>query len=239
MMYNNKLAVALKSAGKVLREFKDEVYVPFGNEYSVYIKNMNSVRALVKVSVDGVDVGDGTKFVVDANDSIDIERFIKNGNFDEGNRLKFMERTGAIEDHRGIDIEDGLVRVEFNFEKPPVNYFVTPYVPPKRDRRWDDDKPWYTYYGTSNIGIGNAPPTSIDVSQATFTASASSGLPSNSITTTNVSHVVTDTQENDVENDVGITVPGSISDQQFRVASWFATETDTRYCVEDSGTNKR
>ena len=59
MMYNNKLAVAIKSAGKVLREFnKDEVYVPFGNEYSIFVKNMNSVRALVKVSIDGVDVGD-------------------------------------------------------------------------------------------------------------------------------------------------------------------------------------
>ena len=73
MMYKNKLAVALKSAGKVLREFKDEVYVPFGSEYSIFIKNLNSVRALVTVSVDGEDVGEGTKFVIDANDSIDLE----------------------------------------------------------------------------------------------------------------------------------------------------------------------
>jgi hypothetical protein len=35
MMYSNKLAVAIKANGKVLREFKDEVYIPFGQEYSL------------------------------------------------------------------------------------------------------------------------------------------------------------------------------------------------------------
>jgi len=56
-MYSNKLAVAIKSAGKVLREFnKDEVYLPFGKEYSIFIKNMNSHRALVKVTVDGLSL---------------------------------------------------------------------------------------------------------------------------------------------------------------------------------------
>ena len=30
MMYGNKLAAAIKVNGKVLREFKDTVYIPFG-----------------------------------------------------------------------------------------------------------------------------------------------------------------------------------------------------------------
>jgi len=77
-MYSNKLAVAIKSAGKVLREFnKDEVYLPFGKEYSIFIKNMNSVRALVKVTVDGTDIGDGTRFVVDGNSTFDINVSLK------------------------------------------------------------------------------------------------------------------------------------------------------------------
>ena len=47
MMYNEKLAVAIKSAGKVLREQKDMVYIPFGSEYSIFItlqKNNYEVR---------------------------------------------------------------------------------------------------------------------------------------------------------------------------------------------------
>jgi len=241
-MYNNKLAVALKSAGKVLREFKDEVYVPFGSEYSIYIKNMNSVRALVTVTVDGVDIGDGTKFVVDANDSIDIERFIKDGNFKKGNSLKFIERSGAVEDHRGIDIEDGLVRVEYQFEKPTPVYYP-PYIPP-RHRRWND--PWggdNVFYTSNSAGsplrsntIGGTSDAKGLIGQSTFTASASVGEVQNSV---NVNHVQLDALIADVaaeisaetENDVGVTVEGSLNEQQFSVASWFPVEAETHVIV--------
>ena len=160
MMYESKLAVALKSAGKVLREFKDTVYVPFGSEYSIFVKNMNSVRALVSVSIDGEDVGDGTQFIVDANDSVDIERFIKDGNFNKGNRLKFIERNEAVEDHRGIGVEDGLVRVEFQFERIIPTY--VPYVEPWRP---NDTTIWYSNDNTTAGG---------PLRNATFTSSASS-----------------------------------------------------------------
>ena len=39
MMYLQKLAVAVKVNGKVLREVGDTVYIPFGSEYSILIKN--------------------------------------------------------------------------------------------------------------------------------------------------------------------------------------------------------
>lgn len=212
MMYKNKLAIALKSAGKVLREFKDEVYVPFGSEYSIFIKNLNSVRALVTVSVDGEDVGEGTKFVINANDSIDLERFIKNGNYEAGNRFKFIERTDAIEDHRGIGIEDGLVRVEFQFEKPPQTsswtYIGGPYY----------NDYWYRNNGGFAIG-GSAG----DVGRGQVTFTASSQSVSNSVNvSSNVSQPV---------NDAGITVPGSISDQKFVDAGWFPVETETHVVV--------
>lgn len=239
-MYNNKLAVALKSAGKVLREFnKDEVYVPFGNEYSIFIKNMNSVRALVKVSVDGVDVGDGTKFVVDPNGDIDIERFIKNGNFDEGNRLKFIERTGTIEDHRGVGIEDGLVRVEFNFERPAQTVYW-PYIPP-RDRRWNDNVFYNSGPLRSNtLDLIGGSGTGRGIVQQTFTTSANVGgeVSCNAAGSlgdaVNVNYAATELLNEspaDEVDEVGITVPGSISDQQFKVASWFPTETETHVIV--------
>lgn len=213
-MYNNKLAVALKSRGKVLREFGETVYIPFGSEYSVYIKNMNTVRALVTVEIDGEDVGDGQQFVVGPNSSIDIERFLRNGNLDEGNRFKFIERTGKIEDHRGVGVEDGLVRVEFAFEKKrePVKY---PYNP--------CGTTWTVYDSLNN-----------DVTRgATFSCSTQT-ISSNSAEPVNVNHVghaVMDWMEVEPENDAGITVEGSISDQKFRNVAWFPTEATTHAIV--------
>ena len=54
-MYQSKLVASLKANGKVLREFKDKVYVPFASEYSILLKNLNTVRAEVHVYIDGED----------------------------------------------------------------------------------------------------------------------------------------------------------------------------------------
>ena len=125
MMYQSKMVVAIKSAGKILRESGDTCYLPFGCEYSLLIKNLNIVRAKVKISIDGEDVTDGVSLVVNANSSIDLERFICNGNTEQGNRFKFIERTAAVEEHRGVQAEDGLVRVEFEFERQPEYHYLS------------------------------------------------------------------------------------------------------------------
>lgn len=131
MMYDSKMAVAVKAKGRVLRENKDQVYLPFGEEYTLTFKNLNSVRALVKVWIDGVDATDGTSgLIVPPNESVDLERFIKEGNLGAGNRFKFIERTGAISQHRGNKIDDGLIRVEFEFERQKPAYIPSPvYMP--------------------------------------------------------------------------------------------------------------
>ncbi len=116
MMYESKLAAAIKVNGKVLREFKDTVYVPFGSEYSILLKNLNTTRCVVNVSIDGDDMVPGG-LVLNPGQECDLERSIKNGNLKEGNRFKFIERTGSVEKHRGVKLEDGLVRIEFQFEK--------------------------------------------------------------------------------------------------------------------------
>ena len=118
-MYGNKLAAAIKVDGKVLREFKDTVHIPFGSEYQITIKNLHTQRAVVNVYLDGENAVPGG-LVIDPGRSIDLERWIKNGNLSEGNKFKFIERTGSVEAHRGIGIEDGLVRIEYQFELPPV-----------------------------------------------------------------------------------------------------------------------
>lgn len=143
-MYSNNLAVAIKSSGKVLREFDDQVFLPYGSEYSIFIKNKNTVRASAKIEIDGIDVTQGVSLIVNPNDEIELERFIKNGNLVNGNRFKFIERTAQIENHRGIKVEDGLVRIEFQFEKPRPILTVSPNV-------WTDPT-WYSKGLTGNIG---------------------------------------------------------------------------------------
>jgi len=118
MMYNQKLVASIKTKGKILREFKDTVYIPFGSEYSILLKNLNTVRAVVNVFIDGENAVPGG-LVIDPGRSVDLERWIKNGNLTEGNRFKFIERTAKIEEGpRGIKEEDGLIRVEYQFELP-------------------------------------------------------------------------------------------------------------------------
>ena len=229
MMYNNKLAVALKSNGKVLREFGETVYVPFGSEYSVLIKNLNSVRALVTVSVDGEDAGDGTQFVINANDDLELERFITNSNFNKGNRFKFIERSDSVEQHRGIGVEDGLVRVEFQFEKPApvfvpptiwyhhrddVKYFADPY---RAREYWNNDSgnPPMDQLRGIECNAGDA-----QVNYSSSVASSSCG---------NMEPFDLTTQS--VDNEAGITVPGSESDQKFTSVSSFPVESASHVIV--------
>ena len=119
-MYNQKLVASIKANRKILREFKDTVYIPFASEYSILLKNLNTQRAVVHVFIDGEDQTP-SGLVLNAGQEIDFERSLKTGSLTEGNKFKFIERTSAVEQHRGIKLEDGIVRVEYQFELPPVN----------------------------------------------------------------------------------------------------------------------
>jgi hypothetical protein len=107
MTHKRNFVIAIKVGGKVLRENADEVQLPFGSEYSVLLKNTNSVRAMAQISIDGVIAGPW--YILGPNSSVEIERFNNSGNNERGNKFKFIERTEAVEEHRGIKIEDGLV----------------------------------------------------------------------------------------------------------------------------------
>jgi hypothetical protein len=228
MMYSNKLAAAIKAAGKVLREFdKDKVYLPFGSEYSIYLKNMHSTRAVAHVSIDGKDVGGGRGFVVPAHGSIDIERFVTNGNLNEGNRFKFIERTGKVEQHRGIGVEDGLIEITFQYEYEPVrvrhfvdpNWYGGPYnggcIEPLIGSllRGMSSGDQYRSGGTTTCST-----TSASFVKASYNAN-------NANDTLDVFNVA-DLTSLDIfpQNEAGITAPGSVSDQQFHEAGYIPLE---------------
>lgn len=142
MVYSHQFAAAIKVNGVVLREASGEVAVPFGSEYAIYLKNMASVRAMVKVEIDGTDVTEGSWLVLNPNSNMDLERFIRNGNWNQGNRFKFIKRTGKVEEHRGIKAEDGLIRIEYKFEKMPDPEVHTHHY----DHYHHTYDPYYPYY---------------------------------------------------------------------------------------------
>lgn len=177
-MFNNKLVASLKANGKILREFKDTVYIPFGSEYSFLIKNLNISRAVVNIFIDGDDVVEGG-LVLNAGQSVDLERYVRANNLTSGNKFKFIERTSKIEDHRGVKLEDGLIRIEFQFEAPLYQYTAL------RGGSLPFRNETYSLLGSA---------VAQNCSQSQISASASAAVP---------------------VNDIGITVPGSKSDQAF------------------------
>jgi hypothetical protein len=127
MMFKNNFAAAILVGNKVLREFDDIVYLPFGSEYSIRLKNLSNSRCKVNVEIDG-DIATGSGIVIDGFSHIDLERFVRS-DLDKGNRFKFIERTSKIEEHRGVKVEDGIVSVRYEFEVPTpiaqINTFQT------------------------------------------------------------------------------------------------------------------
>jgi hypothetical protein len=264
MMYNNKLAIAVKSNGKVLREFGDTVYVPFGTEYTLLIKNLNSVRAQVRVSIDGINATEGVSLIVQPNSEMELERFIKGGNMDKGNRFKFIERTAGVEAHRGIGVTDGLIRIEYEFEKPYVAPSITyyPLIAPRHEW-WEKEERWVKKSEPRlSDYLWNSASLSGDNVNATFTTTASDPAPSkgvlrgmvnkasasgslNAVASASGSlgassvymaqNAMSPTMDSfspkEVENDAGITVAGSVSEQKFKVAGWFPVEATTHVMV--------
>ncbi len=212
-MYNQKLVASIKVKGKILREFKDTVYIPFASEYSILLKNLNTVRAVVNVFVDGENAVPGG-LVIDPGQSVDLERWIKNGNLSEGNRFKFIERTSAIENGpRGIKDEDGLIRVEYQFEIPRPIINVSniagsfPHYPP----------------GVRSFNV-NGTLRSVDYSAGENTRAMASTAISDTLKSMNISATSADVHDGMATmdwcaNETGITVPGSKSEQKFQTTT--------------------
>lgn len=234
MMYQNRFVVTVKHNGKVLREVKqqnseltDTVMIPFGAEYSLLFKNLNSVRALVRVHIDGQDATKNTSLIVGPNESVELERFLDAANLQRGHKFKFIERTQKIEDGpRGIKPDDGLIRVEFEFEQPPpkVDYDIKrTYID---EVRWKNSQyPYNTYpyttFSATSADVKYAANASSTDASGTL-RSAGRRITSNS---TEFLNIASNASSNSVSaNDVGITVPGSESNQKFEVGSYFKTD---------------
>ncbi len=196
-MHNQKMVVAIKTKGKILREIGDEVKLPFGNEFSILLKNLNNVRAVANITIDGTEVTNPGGLVIDANSEVDLERFLTNNNLTGGNKFKFIERNDTVEATRGIKLEDGLVRVEFRYAKPVTASIFQPNF-------WHDYHKERTVYGSPGP-VG---------SPKWGNSTVRNHIGANSV----------GVAQSFLSNDAGITVPGSVSTQQVVSVSGFETE---------------
>ena len=225
-MYHQKFAAAIKVNGKVLREFKDQVYVPFASEYSILLKNLNTKRAIVNVYIDGENQTPGG-LVIDAGRECTLERSIKNNNLNEGNKFKFIERTSAVEQHRGIGVEDGIVRIEFEFEREQPQWFSSnanqihatgPWNTPGYNDVWLRGTTWSGPTQTPTYGVaqGGLATNSVLRGRGTSASLNSINIGAQGAPIVDVTNAVA---QNVSYNDAGITVAGSKSDQKFRTVS--------------------
>lgn len=246
MMYKNNLAAVIKVNGRVLREQGDKVSIPFGSEYSILLKNMNSVRVQFQLQIDGQDKTGNTWIVIAPNSSVELERSLENGNWNEGNKFKFIERTKQIEQHRGIGAEDGLVRIEYKKEvvntyTPFINTTPTSnpnYWPPtwptvptapydRRRRKGDWTKGRQATRGLSPSGSGRASGQTMH-SQYTNSVSTQDSAFTDSVFVAGGACAAAPEEQ---PGEAGITVAGSHSNQQFVSTSWFPTELQSSVMV--------
>ena len=247
-MYQSKLVASLKANGKILREFKDTVYIPFGSEYSFLIKNLHTQRAVVNIFIDGEEVVEGG-LVVDAGREVDLERYVKNGNLKTGNKFKFIERTSKIEEHRGVKLEDGLVRIEFQYEAvKPVSMWNNQPVYTARDFfkssefQGVTDK-YSTTGGTGWLQASGATYSTnvggvmrgVDFSNGETVKAQASAAVNNYMVQNNISTSSANVHDGmatmDSYNDVGITVPGSKSKQSFETVTMGIMEAEKHSIV--------
>jgi len=210
MTYKDYFVVEVKSNGKILRVRDDAVYLPFGSEYSILLKNLNSRKASVNVSVDGQDALDNHSLILDPNGETILEGFLK-GNIAK-NRFRFIQKTKEIQEHRGDKADDGMIRIEFAFEKPQPEPWIKNtikevhhyYNTPVKIEHYGSSVEWTYCNNDTPVAMGAAGPT-VENSVADLSRSVKSNVTCDSLGLADVPLV-----------DEGITVKGSECNQQFR-----------------------
>ena len=201
MTYRENFVACIKVNGKILREYQDVVYLPFGSEYSILLKNLNSKRAIVDIKIDGKHVG-GT-IVVDANSDVELERFIDH-DFEKGYKFRFIEKTKEIEEHRGNKAEDGIIQITYRFEIPPTIHLDS--IPIITTREFEPQK-W-------EITCDSVSTNSDDANRCSFMdMSVRSSKGSRELYSSEIRSSTTPINQD------GITVKGNDSDQKFQMVN--------------------
>ncbi len=238
MTYKDNFVVEVKADGQILRVKDGAVYLPFGCEYSILLKNMNSRKASIRVSIDSEDVLDGNSLILDPLVTHELNGFLRGTT--AKNRFRFIQKTKEIQEHRGDKVGDGLVRVEFAFEKPRPQTIVKKIIKEVEEHHhhhhdyhhhhhdywprrytWYDGSGWTYSNGTSNgtlnvnggdtlLGSSGGPAQAFHVS-----SDLSRGVESGNVTMDSLGVQASFTSQNAPIADEGITVKGNEMHEQY------------------------
>lgn len=249
MTYQDQFVAEVKCNGRILRIRDDSVYLPFGSEYSLLLKNLNSRRASVKIHIDGEDVLGGSSLVLGPNESTELEGFLS-GNVAR-NRFRFIQKTKEIQDYRGDKIDDGFIRIEFAFEKEKPEIIKRSIITEEHEHHHHHhhhhhDFRYYqpfTYYGwndvtyTSNSGGGGGTQSSAEPISAEKLSSESVKM-SNSLLHSSTRDLGVEVFDSTPLEDEGITVKGSECNQMFRYTTVGELEQAKTIIIRLKGTTK-
>ena len=243
MVYQEKFVVVVKVRGKILREHDGIVTIPFGEEYSILLKNLHSVKAAVTISIDGQDVLNGNQIIINPNDSTELEGYMRGVSV--SNKFKFIHKTKEIQDYRGDKIDDGMIRVEYTFEKiiekrevivEEKRYLNCNYNNCNkccdywncliRRRPWCNTNPWLDLYGTTAAIGSNIKYTSHNLSNNISNTSQNLSMINQNVSVFNCS--IPDSLP---LQDEGITVKGSESNQIFNYGNIGILENNSHVIV--------
>ena len=233
-MYKNNFVMAIKVNNKVLREFDNVTYIPFGSEYSILLKNKSpDKRVRVYVHIDGQDALDGSGLIIDAKSEVDLKRFIKNGNLSSGNAFKFIEKTEKIEKFRGNKAEDGLITITYEFERKQYYQYIPPKIYYPHHNKYDPftygnvPDGWTTNVTYSSNVDQNSHPVKGTATTSMDYMSNERGICGSTIKSKSFSSSNVLRSANAIpQNTSGITAPGSITEQKFHVAYDFVGDGD-------------
>ena len=208
-MYKDKFVLSVLHDGHPVREFESgrdkKIALPFDSEYKIRLKNKNNRGCTAKVFIDDKQVSKLGDFIINANGTIDLERFI-DSSLERGKKFKFVPL-----DHPDVDdptsSDNGIIKVEFRLarKKNGIKIKTDPIV--WKPWNWDDYEPW-KFDGVLGGGTSD------------FIYSNSTGGLNGSVSFCCSDNFVSDdaglaksTLRNNVED--GATVEGSRSDQSF------------------------
>jgi len=221
MVYEQQFVAVVEQGGRVLREHDGAVRLPFGSDYGLRLKNLNSRRAVVAVSVDGENVLGGNRIVVEPNGETRLDGFM-----DPSGRVRrkfrFVQKTQEVVEHRGDRLDDGLVRVEFWYERPEPETRIVQTIYREKAYPWYDPWPYRTYpyrpWPYDGITWCNSPNT---------TRTFSGGAMNTSVTLT----AFHSPKSAEPLADEGITVKGGMTEQDFRTVPVAELETAAHVIV--------
>ncbi len=204
MAYDSQFVLCVLHKGHPVREIGGKVHLPFHSDYKVRVKNKNSgLRAKVRVWIDGRQVSNLGDFILQPNETLDLERFLDES-MTSGNKFKFVPLgDGRVNDP--TDPENGIIKVEFYREQVSL-----PPILPIKKGIIESSPDWsYTTY-TTPIGNSNG------FAPTNFTSSGRG--------TTTSCYVSQPINESFVPENAGATVEGGHSGQSFVYGSDFQTE---------------